>query len=144
MSYNPLDEARYRYRLALEHLKRAERLFSLGDWAGTVSASQLAVENFAKTIIAVFEIPTWSHDPSGQLNRLIERLPAGARSEARELATLARELAPEHGRSSYGEPSAGLLPSDIYKEEHALDALEKCRRAKVMTERIIEMLNIRF
>jgi HEPN domain-containing protein len=57
MSFNPLSEVRYRYRLAMEHLKRAERLFSLRDWVGTTSSAQLAVENFAKAVIAVFEVP---------------------------------------------------------------------------------------
>ena len=63
MSLNPLSEIKYRLRLASEHLQRAERLFNLGDWVGTVSSSQIAVENFAKAVIAVFEVPTWSHDP---------------------------------------------------------------------------------
>ncbi len=57
MTFNPLAEVRYRYRLAVEHLERTERLFSLKDWAGTVSASQLAIENFAKAVIAIFEVP---------------------------------------------------------------------------------------
>lgn len=90
MSFNPLSEVEYRYRLAVEQLERAERLFSLKDWVGTVSASQLTVENFAKAVIAIFEVPTWSHDPSGQLNRLISRFPAEAMDEVEELAALAR------------------------------------------------------
>jgi len=72
MSFNPLSEVRYRYRLAVEHLERAGRLFSLRDWVGTISSSQLAIENFAKAVISVFEVPTWSHDPSNQLNGLMK------------------------------------------------------------------------
>ena len=106
MSFSPLGEVKYRYRLGVEQLERAERLFSLGDWVGTVSSSQLAVENFAKAVIAVFDVPTWSHDPSDQLNSLVGRLPGGLVDDVRELALMARELAPEYGRSSYGEPSA--------------------------------------
>jgi len=143
MSFNPLSEVRYRYRLALEQLERAEKLFSLKDWVATVSASQLAVENFAKAVIATFEVPMWSHDPSNQLNRLIERLPNNAAGEAKELATLAREIAPEHGRSSYGEPDAGLLPSDIYEEHHASNALEEGRKAKTIAERVLNRLMVR-
>jgi hypothetical protein len=37
LSFNPLSEVRYRYRLAVEQLERAETLFSLEDWVGTVS-----------------------------------------------------------------------------------------------------------
>lgn len=60
MSLNPLKEAGYRHRLAIEHLRRAERLFSLKDWVGAVSSSQLATENFAKSLIALFEVASSS------------------------------------------------------------------------------------
>lgn len=139
MTFNPLTEVRYGYKLAVEHLERAERLFSLKDWAGTVSTSQLAIENFAKAIIAVFEVPTWSHDPS---NQLIGRLPAEVTDDIRELAALAREMAPEHGRSSYGEPTVGLLPSEIYGEDHASNALRRGKEARAITERVLDMLNV--
>ncbi|MEM3372355.1 MAG: HEPN domain-containing protein [Candidatus Korarchaeum sp.] len=139
MTFNPLTEVRYGYKLAVEHLERAERLFSLKDWAGTVSTSQLAIENFAKAIIAVFEVPTWSHDPS---NQLIGRLPAEVTDDVRELAALAREMAPEHGRSSYGESTVGLLPSEIYGEDHASNALRRGKEARAITERVLDMLNV--
>jgi len=143
MSFNPLSEVRYRYRLAVEQLERAEKLFSLKDWVATVSASQLAVENFAKAVIAAFEVPTWSHDPSNQLNSLVEKLPSDVVDDVKELASLARELAPEHGRSSYGEPSAGLVPSDMYGEEHASDALKKGKKARKIAERVLNSLDIK-
>lgn len=54
------------------------------------------------------------------------------------------QLAPEHGRSTYGEPAAGLVPSDIYRGAHALGALEKVGKAKGMVEKIFRRLNIRF
>jgi HEPN domain-containing protein len=143
MSFNPLSEIRYRYRLAIEHLERAEKLFSLGDWVGTVSATQMAVENFTKAVIVVFEVPTWSHDPSNQLNGLTKKMPSDAVDDVKELAGLARELAPEHGRSSYGEPNEGMVPSDIYREDHASNALEKGRKARKITEKVLNKLNIR-
>lgn len=143
MSFNPLGEVRYRYRLAVEQFGRAERLFSLGDWVGAVSSSQLAVENFSKAVIAVFEVPTWSHDPSNQLGSLIERLREGLVGDVQELVVMVREMAPERGRSSYGEPSAGLTPSDIYEEGHASNALEKTKKARIIVERVLERLNVR-
>jgi HEPN domain-containing protein len=142
MSFNPLSEVRYRYRLALEHLERAEKLFLLRDWVGTMSACQLAAENFAKAIIAVFEVPTWSHDPSNQLSALTEKLPIDIVAQVKELVTFAREMAPEHSRSGYGEPSAGLLPSDIYREEHASNALRKGKKVRKVTEKVLKSLNV--
>jgi len=142
MSFNPASEVRFRYRLAVEYFERARRLFSLGDWVGAVSASQLAVENFAKAVIVVFEVPTWSHDPSSQLNGLVKRFPGDVVCDARELAAFVRELAPEHGRSSYGEPDAGLVPSDIYGEDHASNAVDKGRKARSIAERVLERLSV--
>ncbi len=143
MSFNPLSEVKYRYRLAIEQLERAEKLFSLKDWVGTVLNSQLAIENFAKAIIATIEVPTWSHDPSNQLNNLLSNFPKELIEEIRELANMTREMAPEHGRSTYGEPDAGLTPMDIYKENHALSALEKAKKAKIIVERVLNKLNIK-
>jgi HEPN domain-containing protein len=143
MSLNPLTESKYRRRLALEHLERAERLLSLKDWVGTVSSSQLAIENFAKSLIALFEVPTWSHDPSNQLNNLIAKMPNEVAGDIKHLVSLVLKMAPEHGRSSYGEPAAGLVPTDIYREEHAKDALRDAKRAQAITEKLLNLLNVR-
>lgn len=99
-----------------------------------VSASQLAIENFAKAVVAVFEVPTWSHDPSSQLESLISRSPNDIADNVKELANLVRGIAPEHGRSTYGELSVGLLPSDIYEEVHALNTLESSSKARRIAE----------
>lgn len=88
------------------------------------------------------EVPTWSHDPSNQLRGLIKKLPSNLRGEAEELAAMAQEMAPDHGRSAYGEPSSGLLPTDIYKEDHALAALMKAKKAKEMADHVLEGLGI--
>ncbi|MBO3809960.1 MAG: HEPN domain-containing protein [Candidatus Brockarchaeota archaeon] len=142
MSLNPLSEIKYRHRLASENLERAERLFKLGDWVGVVSSSRNAVENFAKAVIAVFEVPTWSHDPSEQLKNLIGRLPDSLTGIVGELMIIARDTAPEHGRSAYGEPNMGLTPGDIYGEEHASSMLEKARRSKEIAENVLRQLKV--
>ena len=64
---DPVEEALYRLRLASEHLKRAELALRARDWPMAVHFSQLAAENAAKAIIAVFEAPARTHDPSEQL-----------------------------------------------------------------------------
>lgn len=143
MSLNPLREIRYRHGLAMDHLKRAEISFSAGDWVGTVSSSQLAIENFAKAVIATMEVPTWGHDPSNQLKNLAGRLPGTLQEEIRELSSLALEMAPEHGRSAYGEPTSGLLPGDIYKEHHASTALMKAKEARRKAEHALATLGVK-
>ena len=69
-------------------------------------------------------------------SREIEKLSSDMVDEVKELAALAREVAPEHGRSTYGEPSAGLVPSDIYGEDHASNALEKGKKARKIAEKL--------
>ena len=142
MSLDPEAEAKYRYRLARQHLIRAENLFRLGDWAGTVQFSQLAIGNYAKTIIALFEIPTWSHDPSNQLKRVMSKFPPNAINHLKELANLSEEVAPEHGRSTYGEPDKGLTPNEIYDESKAREILHKAYKAQDVVDRVLEVLGI--
>ncbi len=142
MSVDPVGEARYRYRLAASHLARAERLLALGDWAGVAHFAQLAVENFAKAVVALYEVPTWSHDPSNQLLRLLSRIPECLAGEVRELALIARDVAPEHGRSTYGEPGEGLMPDDVYTEAHARELAAKARRAGWIAARVFEALGL--
>jgi len=105
---DPESEVRYRVRLVEGYLREAEENFKREDFRATVAASQLAAENAAKAIIAIFRIPSWSHDPSHELREVISQLPQSLRPLAEELAGTAQLLAPEHGRVTYGEPTRGL------------------------------------
>jgi len=82
------------------------------------------------------------HDPSSQPLRLLDKIPQGLAEEVRELASTARELAPEHGRSTYGEPGEGLTPDDIYTEAHVGDFVAKAIKAREIAMRVFEVLNI--
>ncbi|MFP3485529.1 MAG: HEPN domain-containing protein [Vulcanisaeta sp.] len=73
--FDPMDEVRYRYRLAINYLRDANEAFNRGDWRGTVANAQLSAENAAKAVIAVYRVPSWSHDPSGELQELVDRMP---------------------------------------------------------------------
>ena len=137
---DPVEEALYRLRLAEEHLKRAEIALNARDWPMTVHFSQLAVENAAKALIAVFEVPIRTHDPSEQLLGLLDRLPVELRAGAGELARAAHELAPEHARSTYGLPAEGLTPSDIYDEGYAEECVNRARRVLDIARRALEEL----
>ncbi|MFP3304700.1 MAG: HEPN domain-containing protein [Vulcanisaeta sp.] len=120
--FDPMDEVRYRYKLAINYLRDANEAFNRGDWRGTVANAQLSAENAAKAVIAVYRVPSWSHDPSGELQELVDRMPRELADLVIELANIAKRLAPEHGRSTYGEPSMGLTPWDIYTQGDAENA----------------------
>ena len=140
--YNPADEVNYRYRLAINYLREANEAFSRGDWRGTVAAAQLSAENAAKAIIAVYRIPSWSHDPSGELEDIMANLPGDLANLAGELAVIVRRLAPEHGRSTYGEPERGLTPWEIYSRGDAEAALGMARRAVDIMRAVLRALGI--
>jgi len=134
---NPKGEVRYRLKLAERYLADAESSFRRGDYRATVASSQLSTENSAKAVIALFRVPSWSHDPSHELREVLRQLPEGVRQLARELADYAQALAPEHGRSTYGEPIRGLTPWEIYSKEDAERALEYARKALCCARAII-------
>jgi len=102
---DPREEVSYRLNLAIEQLEMATKRFSIEDWVGVVQASQLAAENAAKAIIAHFHLPSWTHDPSGELRIISSEIPSEFKSDIDELIEIVSTLAPEHGRTSYGIPA---------------------------------------
>ncbi len=138
MRLNPRGEAEYRARLAQRYLSEAEEAFKLGNYRLAVSSSQLSVKNSAKAVIALSKTPSWSHDPSYELIETIQTIPEELREKAQELARIARTLAPEHGRVTYGEPIRGLTPWEIYNKEDAEEAIQKARRAKEIMDEILQ------
>jgi len=140
--FDPMDEVRYRYRLAINYLRDANEAFNRGDWRGTLANAQLSAENAAKAVIAVYRVPSWSHDPSGELQELVDRMPRELADLVIELANIAKRLAPEHGRSTYGEPSMGLTPWDIYTQGDAENALGMAKRAVEIMKAILRTLGI--
>ena len=141
---NPLKEVEYGGRAAEKYLEEAEHFLSAGSWRAAVASAQLAAENAAKAVIAVYHLPSWTHDPSDELMSLLPQLPRGLRHEARELAEIASALAPEHARSTYGEPSRGLLPWEIYTRRDAEEAVERARRAVSLMRYMLERLRVGF
>ena len=87
------------------------------------------MENASKAIIALYRVPSWSHDLSHELLEITPHLKPELRKLAEELAEIARKLAPEHGRATYGEPARGLTPWDLYGEEDARKILLMARKA---------------
>ncbi|RLE89483.1 MAG: DNA-binding protein [Thermoprotei archaeon] len=142
MKLNPQSQVQYRVKLATRYLKEAEEAIKRKDYRNTVASSQLCAENAAKAIIALYRIPSWSHDPSHELLEVIQHLKPELRRLAKELAEIARKLAPEHGRTTYGEPTRGLTPWDIYSEEDAIEALSMARRAWKSMKTILKELKI--
>ncbi|MFQ6014407.1 MAG: HEPN domain-containing protein [Anaerolineae bacterium] len=114
---------------AKEDLDRAIRYSELKDWVTVTHYAQLAIEKSAKALISCFEAFNWTHDPSGQLKRLVEE--GHLHDGFLEVATYAKEAAPWHGRSTYGGLRNGLWrsPSELCTEEAATELVGKARRS---------------
>jgi len=140
LKFNPRKEVEYRIELAVRFLGEAEKAWSSGDWRRVVESSQLASENAAKSVIAIYRIPSWSHDPYEELIEISLSLKSEYRKPISRLAEMAHELAPEHGRVVYGEPSRGMTPWDLYSKEDAENALSKAREAVKIAKNLITLL----
>ncbi len=68
---------------------------------------------------------------------MIHELPENCRKKAERLAELSHLVAPEHGVSTYGRPSEGLAPWEIYGEEDARKILEMAREAYDLMRQIL-------
>jgi len=121
-------------------LREAEDALKRGDYRGAVASSQLSAGNAAKAVIALFRVPSWSHDPSHELLEEAQQLRPELKVLAEELAEIARRLAPEHARATYGEPVRGLTPWDLYSRGDAEEALTLARRAYRLMEALLREL----
>jgi HEPN domain-containing protein len=123
------EEASRLLREAKEDLDRAIRYSGLKDWVTVIHYSQLAIEKSAKALISCFEAFEWTHDPSEQLKRLLEKglLP----DNFSKVASYAREAAPWHGRSTYGGLKGGIWrsPSELCTEEAGTELLDKAKKS---------------
>lgn len=132
MSLNSMEEALYRLELAKGYLERARKALALQDFAGTMSEAQLSVENSAKAVVSCFQIPSWSHDPGEELleviadnrTRIIQLLGERFLKRLKDLAEKVHTIAPEHGRSTYGDLERRIPPWEIYSEKDVAKGLE--------------------
>ena len=137
MKFNPSREIEYRIELARRFLQDAEERLRLSDFKGCVQCSQLAAENAAKAVIATKRTPSWGHDPSAELLEVAKELSAEHRESSTRLAAICSQLAPEHGRTTYGEPERFLTPWALYDLEAAQRSISLAREAVAIMNEII-------
>jgi HEPN domain-containing protein len=131
------EEAKYRIRLAEGYLSKANRFLKDRLFDDAVSRAQLASENAIKSIVSCFRVPSWTHDPSVELNEVIdlagstlrEKLSDSFLIELKEAAKAAKELAPNHGKTTYGDTATHKAPWEIYDQKAANEAVTKASRA---------------
>jgi len=91
-------------------LSSAEKHLLTHDHRITSQQAQLSIEFSVKSVIACFEEPLWTHDPSWQLEKIISqqkeeiaaKMGENFISKLAELTRNATWAAPWHGRTTYG------------------------------------------
>lgn len=139
-------EFEYRLRLALEHLSEAERALKARALVAAAHEAQLAIENAAKSVIAVFKPPSWVHNPAPELQEIIRvhresilKIPL-LEGELYKLADIAEEAAPHHAISSYGDVRRMVTPGEVYREEQIEDLVGKAKEAVAIAKKAVENL----
>jgi len=134
------EEATRLLREAREGLHRALRYSGLVDWLTVVHYSQLAIERSAKALISCFEAFEWTHDPSGPLQKLVEK--GLLHDDLLEIASYVKEAAPWHGRSTYGGLRKGLWrsPSELCTEEVGVELRDKAKGSVNKAAQFVERL----
>lgn len=138
MRFNPRREVEYRIQLSREYLEDAERCNASRDFKGCAQYSQLAVENAAKAVIATRRTPSWGHDPSTELLEVARELQSDQMAETSRLAEISSQVAPEHGRTTYGEPERFLTPHMLYDAKAAERAITLAREAIGLMNQLLE------
>jgi HEPN domain-containing protein len=132
------EEATRLLREAKEDLERAIRYSGLKDCVTVIHYSQLAIEKSAKALISCFEAFQWTHDPSEQLKKLVEK--GLLQNDFLEIASFTKEAAPWHGRSTYGGIRNDLWksPSELCTEDVALELLDKAKKSMTKAAGFLE------
>jgi len=137
LRFDPTREMEFRRELARKYLEDAEERIRSNDFKGCVQYSQLATENAAKAVIATRRTPSWGHDPSAELLEVADELESEQKRKATRLAEISSRLAPEHGRTTYGEPERFLTPWMLYNLEASERAIALAREAVEIMHQLI-------
>ncbi len=137
---NNLQAAHYRFRIARGFLREALLDVDLHRWRSTVDNPQLAVENAAKSVLALVGPVGRTHNPAIQLRRLLGEevfLPTW-QDRVCQLAEYAEVLGADvHIQTDYGNESEGRTPWELFDEEDAQHALIIAQEAVTLSEGII-------
>lgn len=131
-------------------LNRAKLLFNEKDYRWTSQCAQVAIELSVKAVILCFAEFDWTHDPSGQVlkilnenkKKLTEVYGEKVISDIETIAEDAKISAPWHGISIYGEfisPTQRISSLKACTEEKARDLLNRAERTCKIAEEFIKI-----
>lgn len=134
-----MKETQYRLTLARGYVEEAEQLAHNSLYRASVSSAQLAVENAAKSVIALFRPVVKTHNLSDLLLNLIEeqKLDEESSLKVEQLALCTSRLGfREHILTDYGDELTLTPPWEIYTKERAESALVTAKEAVTLAQEV--------
>lgn len=143
-------EGRRSLKGAADALNRAEKIFGIEEYVSVTQNAQLCIEPCGRAIIAYFEEPDWTHDPSRQLLKALKRnerelLTDWGQDMLEDLKRLAddiRTAAPWHVWSTYGKdtPEGWKSATELCTKDAAEDLLARARHSFKTASRFFELI----
>jgi HEPN domain-containing protein len=139
---NSHQDAQYRLKLAQGYVAEGRQLMGQQLWRAAVSSAQLAVENAAKAVLALFKPVVKAHDLSDLLLTLIaeQKLEEVTARHIEQLARCASRLGfREHILTDYGDELTFTSPWEIYTQERAEVSLAVAQQALSIAEEFLSL-----
>lgn len=136
-----VNRAEYRLRVARGFLEEARQDVELGRWRAAVDNAQLAVENAAKSVLALVGPVGWTHNPGPLLRRFLDDgIFTGEQGElVQRLAEHAEMLGADiHIQTDYGDEMGGRTPWELFDEEDAREALARAEEAVNLAQTVAQ------
>lgn len=135
------EEARFRLRLVEGFLEEARQDMAFRRWRSCVDNNQLAVENAAKTVLALLGPVGRTHKPGILLREALDggRFPPSVVQQVERIAECAELLGPDvHIQSDYGDEVGWRTPWELFDEADAQRALSMAEEAVFLTKHIVQ------
>lgn len=136
-----MEDARYRLELGSGFLNEARDDVALRRWRSCVDNSQLAVENGAKSVLALVGPVGRTHATADLLRRALReaRFPSTRADLVSQLTQLTEELGWDvHVASDYGDEAGRRTPWELFDEVAARQALGVAEEAIAVARQIVE------
>lgn len=114
---------------------------TLGRWRSAVDNAQLAVENSAKSVLALVGPVGRTHNPAPLLRRLLsDEIFTREHGElVQSLAEHAEMLGADiHVQTDYGDEMGGRTPWELFDEEDARQALARAEEAVSLAQTVVQ------
>ena len=131
----------YRLKVAQGFLQEVREDVTLKRWRSAMDNAQLAVENAAKSILALAGPVGRTHNPAPLLRQLVENslLPQLPTDKVLRLVELAELLGPDvHIQTDYGDEMGGVTPWELFGAEDARQALAFAEEAVRLAQTIMD------